>query len=298
MAVKASAQITLTYIVDVKAYYRYYLLQSSTAATPSKPDTHPPASEWNDTEPTYTEGSTDSLYFVDCTVFNDDTFKYSEVSFSSSYESAKLAYNKADNAEEMAEGAQGAVNEAVSEIASVSAQQIIDGGSIATISNQLANLIVGENGESVFKEVLEDGTVRYNFANVQKNLNTYAEQINELATSGKSAKEIIDEIQIILAKHSDTLSYIDKGDVDGVPFLELGVKKDESGSNESIAKFKVRITNQSIQFLENDQPVAWIDNEELHIRKSEIVSEQKVGGFVWAVRPNGNMGLMWKGVSS
>lgn len=105
MAVKASAQITLSYIVDVKATYVYYLLQSSTAATPSKPTVFPPTGSWDDTEPSYTEGSTKSLYFVYCTVFNDDKFVYSEVSRSSSYEASKLAYNKAHNAQQTANSA-------------------------------------------------------------------------------------------------------------------------------------------------------------------------------------------------
>ena len=98
MAVKASGQITLSSVVDVYATYRYYLLQSSTAAVPSKPTTFPPANTWDDTEPGYTDGSTNSLYTVDCTVFSDGTYLYSAVSLSSSYEAAKAAYNKATNA--------------------------------------------------------------------------------------------------------------------------------------------------------------------------------------------------------
>ena len=98
MAVKASGQITLTSVVDVYATYRYYLLQSSTAAVPAKPTTFPPSSAWKDAEPGYTEGSTNSLYTVDCSVFSDGTFAYSLVSKSSSYEAAKAAYNKATNA--------------------------------------------------------------------------------------------------------------------------------------------------------------------------------------------------------
>lgn len=109
---KASAQITLTYVIDVKATYRYYLLQSSTLSAPSKPTTFPPSSEWDDTEPAYEEGSTNSLYFVDCTVFCDDSFSYSEVSLSSSYEAAKQAYNKAQNAQDTADNAQTAADEA------------------------------------------------------------------------------------------------------------------------------------------------------------------------------------------
>lgn len=63
------------------------------------------SSNWSDAEPTYTTGSTDSLYYVDATVFSDGSFSYSEVSLSSSYEAAKRAYNEAVNAGEMAEEA-------------------------------------------------------------------------------------------------------------------------------------------------------------------------------------------------
>lgn len=83
MGVKASTQVTV-----------YYSLQSS---KPTKPTTHPPLSTWSTTEPPYTAGSTKSLYFVDYVIFCDDTFQYSGVSLSSSYEAAKDAYSKAIN---------------------------------------------------------------------------------------------------------------------------------------------------------------------------------------------------------
>lgn len=95
MAVKAKAEITLASVRDVKSTTRYYLLQSSTAAKPAKPTANPPGGKWVKTEPSYTAGSTNSLYFTDLTVFSDDTFAYSDVSLSSSYEAAKAAYNEA-----------------------------------------------------------------------------------------------------------------------------------------------------------------------------------------------------------
>lgn len=98
MAVKAKAQITIFYVAEVEAVYRYYLLQSSTLVKPSVPTSYPPSSSWVVTEPTYTEGSTNSLYYVDCTILTDGTWSYSPVSLSSSYEAAKAAYNKAVNA--------------------------------------------------------------------------------------------------------------------------------------------------------------------------------------------------------
>ena len=111
MAVKARAEITLTSIRDVQSVTRYYLLQSSTSAAPAKPTTNPPGGSWATSEPTYTSGSTNSLYFTDCTVFSDDTFVYSDVSLSSSYEAAKVAYNKAVSAEGVANSASDKVDE-------------------------------------------------------------------------------------------------------------------------------------------------------------------------------------------
>lgn len=99
MAVKASSNITLYHVIDVASVTIYYLLQSSTANPPAKPTTDNPGGNWTTTEPTYTEGSTNTLYTVTKTKYSDGTFEYTPVSKSSSYEAAKSAYNKALNAE-------------------------------------------------------------------------------------------------------------------------------------------------------------------------------------------------------
>ena len=112
MAIKAQSQITLSCVVDVAATYRYYLLQASTLSPPDKPTKKPPGGSWSDAEPSYTSGSTNTLYFVDLTVFSDGTWAYSSVSKSSAYEAAKEAYNKAQAADTKATAA-GATAEAV-----------------------------------------------------------------------------------------------------------------------------------------------------------------------------------------
>lgn len=90
--------------VDVTATCRYYLLQASTLGAPSKPSQNPPGGSWSETEPSYTSGSTNTLYFVDLTVFSDGTWAYSSVSKSSAYEAAKEAYNKAQQVTETVDG--------------------------------------------------------------------------------------------------------------------------------------------------------------------------------------------------
>lgn len=110
MAVKASSNITLYHVIDVASVTIYYLLQSSTANPPAKPTTDNPGGNWSTTEPTYTEGSTNTLYTVTKTKFSDGTFEYTPVSKSSSYEAAKNAYNKATNADTNANTALNTIN--------------------------------------------------------------------------------------------------------------------------------------------------------------------------------------------
>ena len=90
--------------VDVTATCRYYLLQASNLSAPSKPTQNPPGGSWSETEPSYTSGSTNTLYFVDLTVFSDGTWSYSAASKSSAYEAAKEAYNKAQAVQEVLNG--------------------------------------------------------------------------------------------------------------------------------------------------------------------------------------------------
>ena len=109
MTIKASSQITISKVIDIYACYRYYKLQGSTLAKPTKPTKNPPDG-WSDTEPAYISGSTNTLYFVDCNVYSDKTFSFSEVSKSSSYEAAKDAWNKANKAQDTATNAQNKVD--------------------------------------------------------------------------------------------------------------------------------------------------------------------------------------------
>lgn len=111
MVVKAKCEITLYRVVDIDKVIRYYLLQSSTATTPSKPTANPPGGNWKTTEPSYTSGSTNTLYFVDLTMMTNGSFSYSAVSKSSSYEAAKEAWNKANNAQNTADNVNGKIDD-------------------------------------------------------------------------------------------------------------------------------------------------------------------------------------------
>lgn len=81
--------------IGIESYTRYYLLQGLDLDAPVKPTTYPPSIEWNSTEPAFDEENIGNLYTVDCTVFSDGTWTYTDVSLSTSYEAAKAAQNTA-----------------------------------------------------------------------------------------------------------------------------------------------------------------------------------------------------------
>lgn len=116
MAVKASVTITISKYRDCDSITRYFKLQASTAAAPAIPTTlTPSSSDWSTTEPTYTSGSTNTLYYTDKYVFSDGTFQYTDdgngkAIKSSSYEAAKEAYNKAQAAQNTANATQENLN--------------------------------------------------------------------------------------------------------------------------------------------------------------------------------------------
>ena len=183
--VKARAQITIQFIVDVKATYRYYLLQSSNLGVPSKPTTFSPSSPpsgWDDTEPSYTEESTNSLYFVDCTVFCDGTFQYSEVSLSSSYEAAKKAYNKAKSAIEIADGITMSVSNGIpGNKASI----------VLKVGNKEYSGTIDLTGAVTFSDLSTSGKTSINGGNIITNSITADQIASEAITADKIASKAI-----------------------------------------------------------------------------------------------------------
>lgn len=156
MAVKASATVTLSCYRDTQSITRYYKLQSSTATAPSKPTTKVP-SGWTDSEPSYTSGSTNTLYFCDLTVFSDGTWAYTTVSKSSSYEAAKEAYNKAVNAQNTASTA----NEKIDGLSIGGRNLILDSSFKNETSIDNTYQLYGNNSKKLINDNTEGTSLKY-----------------------------------------------------------------------------------------------------------------------------------------
>lgn len=314
----ARAQITISHLVDIVGVTRYYCLQSSTMSTPSKPTTNPPSNVWTLTEPSYTSGSTNTLYFVDLTEFTNGTFKYSNVSVSSSYEAAKAAYNKATNVEgriTLAEtqitqntaqielratktevetisgevsNAQTTANEAYTNAASNESRITVSESVIQQISDAISMLVTDDSGTSMMTQTSTGWT--FNIGAIQSSLNNAVDNLETLSETVYEANEAITNLNDLANDLAKKTAYIIMStDDDGNPCIELG----KEGSD-----FRLRITNTSVDFMEGSSNIAYVNNQSLYIERAIINNELQIGagnGFIWKRRDNGNMGLRWIG---
>lgn len=267
MAVKASATITLSHLVDIVSTTRYYKLQSSTAAAPSKPTANPP-SGWSKTEPTYTAGSTNTLYFVDCTVFSNATFAFSDVSKSSSYEAAKEAYNKADAAEKTTE----------------------------TVKQELTDYKteMSTNLDSITASVTE---TRTELTTTTENV---YDALGRLQDTAVSTEELESVKQLLITQWSDQLEYrftqvtnlinSTNGTVaENQRLLEQYIRFEGARITlgRSDSAIQAVLSNDRLEFVENGQTVAYISNRMLYITDAHITGSLSFG--------NADTGLyMWR----
>lgn len=258
MAALASASVTLAAVVDVEAVYRYYLLQSSTLDKPSPPGSYPPTGEWTDTEPGYTPGSTNSLYFVDLTLFCDGSCSCSAVSLSSSYEAAKEAYNKALAAEESAGTAAG--------IAQAASEQLT---------------AVTQNTREIILEALAEYATTSDLGTLEETVSSQlailAEQI-ELRFTQTSAR-IEDVNGDLQARYSELVKYF-KFTAEG---LVIGLEGDQ---------LTLKVDNDRISFLDGGLEVAYISDKQLFITDAHFLNALRVGSFAWMPRRSGNLSLV------
>lgn len=267
MAVKASAIITLSHLVDIVSTTRYYKLQSSTAAAPSKPTANPP-SGWSKTEPTYTAGSTNTLYFVDCTVFSNATFAYSDVSKSSSYEAAKEAYNKAQAVEKATE----------------------------TVKQELTDYKteMSTNLDSITASVTE---TRTELTTTTENV---YDALGRLQDTAVSTEELESVKQLLITQWSDQLEYRFTQVTNLIDSTNGTIAKNQRLLEQYIRFEGARITlgrsdsaiqavlsNDRLEFVENGQTVAYISNRMLYITDAHITGSLSFG--------NADTGLyMWR----
>lgn len=259
MAIKASATVTLSSVVDVQAVWRYYLLQSSTLTVPAKPTTYPPPAEWGDAEPSFDPTKTETLYVVDCNVFSDGSFAYTNVSISTAFEAAKTAYNKAQNAADNASDAL-ANTDALYELSEQAFSDIAKTADeiVLTVSEQYAlksdtDRLVSEISTQI-EQTNEDVTIRFN---------QFSADIEDIVNGTDAEFELIRKY---------------------IRFVDGSIMLGEMGN-----ELELKISNDRISFLQDNVEVAYFSDNKLYVTDGHFINSLQLGEFAFIPRANGNL---------
>ena len=158
---------------------------------------------------------------------------------------------------------------------------------IQQLSDSISMLVTDGNGTSLMTQTETGWT--FSTAEIQSSISSAAESLDALNSELGDTNNTVNVLQQAVNDLGEIAEYVKISTYEDEPCIELG---------ESDSEFKLRITNTRILFLEGSSIVAHITNQSLHIKKAVIEEELQQGGFVWKVRSNGNMGLVWKGVNN
>lgn len=267
MAVKASATITLFDIVDIDSVTIYYLLQSSTANPPSVPTTDNPGGNWTTSEPTYTEGSTNTLYTVTKTKYSDGSFEYTPVSKSSSYEAAKTAYNKAV-------AAQNTANDVSNDMDNLGTNPIITNinQSITDARGYASELVDGVNQNLTDHYYTITQTNNYVQSQNNQTLEAYEQIVSTRTQNGNTAYDKIVALEafIVRGQRSDT----------GKPYISLSTG-DPTG-------YSLDIENDTITIKKGGVAVSTWTSDRFDV-KTVITDSLGIGNFDFIVNTDGSV---------
>ena len=177
----------------------------------------------------------------------------------------------------------------VQDQASNNEQRIISSEStIEQLSDSISNLVTDADGQSLMTQTSTGWT--FNISSVQDQIDKATSNISDLQINLGQTSDMLDQTNSLLNDVTQKTAYINMAtDDSGAPCIELGKQGNP---------FKLRITNTSIDFMQDNIRIAYITNRQLYIEKSVVTDEMKVGstsGFIWKKRSNGNMGLRWVG---
>ena len=166
---------------------------------------------------------------------------------------------------------------------------------IDSINSTISNIVKDDNG--MVSVVQGSNGLQIDMSQVTKKLNDAINDLKDTLTKEES-DSLKEELQEQISKLDTKTAYISIGqDDEGKPTIILG-------SNDS--EFKVRITNKSIDFMKNDEVIAFANGNAFFNLKTVIQNDVQIGGglasdgktfvgpgFIWKTRESGNMGLTY-----
>ena len=158
---------------------------------------------------------------------------------------------------------------------------------IEQLAHSISMLVTDGNGTSLMTQT--DTGWMFSTADIQNAVNRISEDLSTLTDDVGNVDNTVSILQQAVDDLGILGEYIQITTYEDEPCIELG---------ELDSDFKLRITNTRMMFTEGSVVLAYFTNQSFHSKKVVVEEELQQGGFVWKVRSNGNMGLMWKGGNS
>lgn len=155
--------------------------------------------------------------------------------------------------------------------------------SLQLLQDSLSTLVRDENGESLMEQ--DGGGWTFSMKPTKEKLDQLQDGLGGLETDVGAVQGSLSNISSDLEELNDKTSYITVSSDETKPFIELG---------QSQSDFKLRITNTEIQFMDGTAVPAYVSNQKLMIEQAEVKDELHFGSFIWKIRDNQNMGLVWQ----
>lgn len=275
---------------DIMAIGRQYtfslwLMSDSTASLSVVGDTFAVTSAWSKYHITFTSGGTDLL-------LNFDTAGVYYI-YHPQLEIGTIATDWTPAPEDVDEGISDAADIAstakkTSDENAESVKSIRE--ALVVIDDKFSTLVKGPDGQTLMTQDEHGWTF-----SISEYMAPYIEQLDgttkttgDLSGSLGDTNDTVNKLSQAVSDLGFKTAYIRMTEYDGKPCLELG---------DSASSFKVRITNEDIQFVDGNFVPAYVSNQKLMIEQAEVKNDLQFGGFAWRKRANGNMGIIWKGES-
>lgn len=160
--------------------------------------------------------------------------------------------------------------------------------SLKLLADSVITRVTDEDGDTSILEQKGTGWV-FNLLDMEKSISDALDAIAALSEEQTTALTAIESLKSSVSDHSKLSDYVAIGEYEGQPCIELG----EVGGD-----FKLRITNTEMYFIAGSSILTTVTNQKMVAEKIEVTQELQQGGFVWMLHGDGNLGLLWKGVSS
>ena len=193
-----------------------------------------------------------------------------------------------EDSDERVEQATEIANDANSTAADTQNRLSIAESKIIQLSDSISTLVRDADGNSLMTQTGDGWT--FSMSDTTKTIEEIQSLLSDIQLSLGDTTNAVETLKGSINDVESSLAWVKVDSYNGKPCIALG----ETGNN-----FKLIITNTEIMFIDDNNAMpAYISNQTLHITKAVIEEELHQGDFVWKIRDNGNMGLIWKGVVS